>query len=205
MFAKPRTASREEQQFADTSSQEAPKMQISVPTSQDSETTLEIAQQYSLFLRRRTHWKETAHTLQRYTRYLSIESVTRLEVVVDDVSYAYRATETRVTVRSTLPFFKRVAKYTTLGTTGDQLFKRKLRVVRVYTYDSAIYKALTKFDCDEARRLFLSWEALPFMECERACSLIDSLLTGVSWRLNDKHGGLQIPNAIKLLQFFDRR
>ena len=201
MLAKLRPAIREEQQLADTSLQEAPKTQISVPTSQDSETTLEIAPQSSLFLRRRTRLKETSHTWQRYTRYLSIESVTRQEVVDDDVSHAYRATETRVTVRSTLPFFKRVAKYTTLGTTGDPLFERKLRVACVYTYDSAIYKALTKFDCDETRRLFLSGEASPFMECEQGGSLIDSLLIGVCWRLNDELGDLQIPNAIKLLQF----
>ena len=200
MLAKPRPASREEQRFADTGSQESLKTQISVPTSQDSETTFETAPQSSLFLRRRTRWKETSHTWQRYTRYLSIESVTRLQVV-DNVSHAYWATETRVTVRSTLPFFKRVAKYTTLGTIGDPIFERKLRVVRVYTYDSAIYKALTNFNCDEARRLFLTGEASPFMECEQGYSLIDSLLNGVCWRLNNQFGDLQIPNAIKLLQF----
>ena len=200
MLAKPRPASREEQRFANTGSQEALKTQTSVPTSQDSETTFKIAPQSSLSLRRRTRWKETSHTWQRYTRYLSIESVTRVEVV-DTVSHGYWPTETRVTFRSTLPFFKRVAKYTTLGTTGDPLFERKLRVVRVYTYDSAIHQALTNFDCDEARRLFLSGEASPFMESEDGGSLIDSLLTGVSSRLYELCGDLEISNATKLLQF----
>ena len=201
MLVKPRPASREKQRFADTSSQETLETQISVPTSQDSETaTFEIAPQSSSFVQRRTRWKETSHTWQRYTRYLSIQSVTRLKVI-DNVSHAYCATETRVTVRSTLPFFKRVVKYTTLGTNGDPLFERKLRVVRMYTYDSAIYKALTNFDCDEARRLFLSGEASPFMECEQGYSLIDSLLTGICWRLNNRLGDLRIPNATKLLEF----
>ena len=200
MLAKPRPASREEQRFADTSSQEVLKTQISVPTSQDSETTFEVAPRSSLSLRRGTRWKETLHTWQRYTKYLSIESVTRVGVV-DTVSHAYWPTETRVTVRSTLPFFKRVARYTTLGTFWDPLYERKLRVVRVYTHDSAIWKALTSFDFDEARRLFLSGDASPFMECEQGYSLIDSLLTGVCWRLNDQLGDLEISNATKLLQF----
>lgn len=200
MLAKPRPASREEQRLADTGSQEALKTQISVPTSQDSETTFELAPQSSSSLRRGTRWKETLHTWQRYTRYLSIESVTRVGVV-DTVSHAYSPTETRVTVRSTLPFFKRAVEYTTLGTTWDPLYEGKLRVFRVYTRDSAIYKALTSFDFDETRRLFLSGEASPFMESEDGYSLIDSLVEGLRGRLRYQFGDLEISNATKLFQF----
>jgi len=130
---------------------------------------------------RRDRWKRVSYKPHIWNRYLSISSTTR-EQISDDEDLTQdlglpKRTETTFRVMWKLPFLQRALYYTTSGTACDPLYQTNVRYTRVFTYDSAIWKACKARDLDEVRRLFISGEASPFIENESGESLAEEVIT----------------------------